>query len=386
MLTIRHSRLVTSLSQLAVLIAAFIVTLAPGLAAAQISTYVPTVGPLTVDGFMSATDATVCVEKNAIVADTTLPDGSFITQNKTVRLDGKGDVSGKCDWYIFGSLYQTQSRDIAKVVVGNQPPSLLASNRWIFPNASTQHLDSRIDGTTSGADSLAALERGTYTITFQSQALGTICDIQPQWSSVLTQKLNVVACIPTWIRLFSSPNDVTVHLPAGTVHIYVPSTMWNDLVGANNDGPLVVATNYWKTELSGLGFDFDITSTSCDSYGGACVKVEEGPVSGGCAVTNPGAASFGSDGTLSTPSTIRLLTGWTGNPVLRQRRTVAHELGHLLGLNHNDCATSDSVMRPPLSQGCSETTGFSESPSETDVLPVKSTYNNGSLKVCGGSL
>jgi hypothetical protein len=344
-------------------------------------TYVPTNGPITVEGFMEATDATVCKDKNAVVTDATLPSGSFITQGINVRLDGKGDVAGQCDWYIYGSYYKTEPRNISKVVVGNQPPTLLPSSRWIYPNTPTQHLDSRVAGTTSGPDSITPSELGTYTFTFQTQALSTNCNIQPQWSTVESKTLNVVACIPSWNRAYVPPNDRTLHLPATLIRIYIPSTMWGDLVGTNNDGPAVYATNYWEAEMGGLGLDFQITDVPCDSYGGACVNVEEGPVVDGCASATPGVPAL--DGTAQTPGTIRLLTGWRTRPVSRNRRTMAHELAHLLGLNHNDCTVDESLMTAPVAN-CTDTTGYIEAPSQTDALPTKSTYTNGSLKVCGG--
>lgn len=79
----------------------------------------------------------------------------------------------------------------------------------------------------------------------------------------------------------------------------------------------------------------------------------------------------------------------------RLQRTVGHELAHALGLDHNNCQTSDSLMSAPtvcasgcqftsVFNACTQSTGLASALPVTDILPTaKSTYGNGVQSVCG---
>lgn len=183
--------------------------------------------------------------------------------------------------------------------------------------------------------------------------------------------MNVVACTPKWwIVAYSPPR--TLHLHATTISVYVPSSM-SDLYTPTDD-----AISAWNSLLSGTGVTLDRVTSPCGTNG-SCVNVAEGSVSSGCAESSPG--NTNSAGEFTTESTITLPASWQTRSSDRNKRTMAHELGHLLSLDHNDCSTSDSVMS--IAPDCSTTAGLALTPTTTDTLPVtSSTYGNNVQKIC----
>lgn len=138
------------------------------------------------------------------------------------------------------------------------------------------------------------------------------------------------------------------------------------------------AISAWNTLLSGTGVTLARVTSACGTSGD-CVNVVEGSVSGGCAETTPGTTN--SAGTFTSESTVTLLSSWRTRTADRNRRTMAHELGHLLGLDHNACGTADSVMS--IAPDCSTTSGLALTPTTTDKLPTtSSTYGNNAQKTC----
>jgi hypothetical protein len=62
------------------------------------------------------------------------------------------------------------------------------------------------------------------------------------------------------------------------------------------------------------------------------------------------------------------------------QRTLGHELGHLLGMDHSACNKNDSIMRDDFNCETTESTYVHTS----DSLPVeKSVYGGGTKDTCG---
>ena len=212
---------------------------------------------------------------------------------------------------------------------------------------------------------------GEHEIRWQSVINKTACNIEPGNSPLKTLSLNVVKCQPAW-WIIGGPTR-TVHLPATSVSVYVPAGM-SDL-----NTPTDQAIADWNAALAGTGLNLTRVSAPCGT-GGNCVDVVEGPVSSGCAKADTGVPNSG--GEAQTPKTITFPSGWNSRPADRNRRSMAHELGHLLGLNHTTCSASDSVMAPAAS--CTSTSGMTLSPKASDTLPTSSsTYGNQNQKSCG---
>lgn len=84
------------------------------------------------------------------------------------------------------------------------------------------------------------------------------------------------------------------------------------------------------------------------------------------------------------PAVIKFPSGANTRTADRLQRSVAHELGHLLGLQDQatGCSGTDSVMATVVA--CDQTSGFSVTPGPNNSLPVnKTSYGNGSKISCG---
>ena len=113
------------------------------------------------EGFLTAASTAVCRDPNGtVVNDKSVPDGSFVKQFTMLRADAAATLTGACDWYYpDGTFYQTQLRTIVSAKVYQYPPTLLASSQNIWPYTSTQSMDSRVSGTTSGG---SPITNGVY--------------------------------------------------------------------------------------------------------------------------------------------------------------------------------------------------------------------------------
>ena len=139
----------------------------------------------------------------------------------------------------------------------------------------------------------------------------------------------MVACTVSWFLRTTPPVGATSHLPAQEIKVYIPATM-SILYGTpENPGPADRAIADWNVALAGTGVTFKMVPQSCGS-GADCVSFAEGTVAQGCAQVEAGSSS--PDGTANAASTVRLPSAFRTRTPERNRRTVAHELGHLLGL------------------------------------------------------
>ncbi len=332
--------------------------------------------------FLTAPSTASCVDGagNAI-ADKSVPDGGFVKNFTTLRADASSTLTGACDWYYSdGTFYRTELRNIVGVQIYQYPPTLLTSGQTIYPYTPTQSIDSRISGTTSGSVSAGHSELGSYRYTFKTNVYSTNCGITPTASGIIERRVNVVACTVSWFLRTTPPVGATFHLPAQEIKVYIPATM-SILYGTpENPGPADRALADWNVALAGTGVTFKMVPQSCGS-GADCVSFAEGTVAQGCAQVEAGSSS--PDGTANAASTVRLPSAFRTRTPERNRRTVAHELGHLLGLNDNSCTGPNSIMGP---LACDATTGFTLSPTTTDTLPTtSSTYGNHVQKVCSAS-
>jgi hypothetical protein len=66
------------------------------------------------------------------------------------------------------------------------------------------------------------------------------------------------------------------------------------------------------------------------------------------------------------------------------QRSAAHELAHHLGLAHNACTASQSLMQANFeSVQCTATSGFATAPTIDDDIPFnKTVYNGGTENSC----
>ena len=73
-----------------------------------------------------------------------------------------------------------------------------------------------------------------------------------------------------------------------------------------------------------------------------------------------------SNGVITSASSITFPSGWDTRPADRNRWSMAHELGHLSGLDDNACSELDGIMGPATA--CTDTSGMSLVVTVNDAL------------------
>lgn len=133
-----------------------------------------------------------------------------------------------------------------------------------------------------------------------------------------------------------------MHEGTTTISVYVPPDIWDAVAGTDlSPAPARNAVNDWNAALSGTGLQFQLVDYSCGS-GGDCVVMDVDTLTDACAQT---AAAVDSNGVITVAAELTLDTGWTGESADRLRRTIAHELGHLVGLDHNSSCSFKSLLK-----------------------------------------
>jgi hypothetical protein len=329
----------------------------------------------------------------------TLASGGYIKKLASYKYHFAATVTGGCTV----KTLSCNSGVCTCVTTQNEIRNL--GTTWLYSNASyfgsiapsdaftIQSLDTRVPtGTTNTGWAATIFALGKHTITSNTGWHITQCNLTPATISAPPFVVNVVACEPEWLQ---QGNPLyTPHLPSTTVQLYVPPELWDALVGPSYSGPAVLAASDVGTLMAGTGVTFQIVDADC-GLDGDCIKIApvvETPFNdlvGRCAKFTP-------TGTNPTTGEIRGYSDlwlnslyWEDASADRLRRTVAHELTHGLGLHHNLCSVSDSIMSVPTAPSvyaaCTQlTTGMAFSPRPSDVLPtVNSTYGDHVQSVCG---
>jgi hypothetical protein len=341
-------------------------------------------------GFFSAPDDfpgpgwqnhVVCKDRTGIVNDHTLPDGAFLKRWTFFRIDAAAAISGLCWMYVNGELWpEPETRTLSAVTIQELRPSTQTGNSAIYPNAHNQSLDSRIPGDTSGPVASLFYELGEYRYTFKSVMPPTNCTL-PTESNPVYKRINSVACQPYWLLWGTNPNLVTMHAPLGDVDLYIDDPdMWNRLVGdpVTNPGPLTLATRDWNSQITGL--NIQPTTVNCGSERN-CIALTKGYSGGGCAAITPGIPNS-STGEWTSNGVLALRDDYAEKSDGRLRRSIGHELGHALGLDHDACDEPDRIMA--IINSCDATApGGTQVPTNQDVQATRSTFGNQVQRVCG---
>ena len=367
----------TSSVRAAALLALLLVPTCSTYASAQSTwpwSYVEVVPPTTPapDGFLTVQAPTACTDSSQ-----TLPSTGYLKAATPVTIDTAVTNTGKCDAYLFGSYNQREFHAVNLIWYFINYPSGGSSydrfwgSQWPFP--SPMSYDSRTPFYGSGSKTEYGLyQLGQYQLGFQTNALATGCGF-PVDSAITWKPVNVVSCKPGFTQ---AGNGSITRLPAGTIHIYVPSTM------SYLYGPVDDAAADWSTLLAESGITLTRDLTSPCTTGGNCINVAEASIpAGACAAYEKYPDPTTSINAL--PAAIQFPSGANTRTADRLRRSVAHELGHLLGLADQTCGAYDSVMATAVVE-CTATSGFSVVPGPNDSLPAnKTSYGNGSKISCG---
>lgn len=333
------------------------------------------------EGFFTAPSTTVCRDPNGtLTSDKSVPDGGFVKQYTTVRIDTAATVQGACDWYNGGVFYKTEMRNVSSVSVRQYPPTLLPWHQPVYTNGYSQSLDTRVPGTTSGPTSGSHSEIGSYLYTWKTFAMSTNCMITPTASALVEKRINVVACLPDWKEPDASGN--VPKFPTGEITIAYPASL---------AGPVEAAITAWSSRLAGTGVVFrGVLNGSCPTLGGNCVAVStigqcpDLPTACGCSLRGSSTSgTYTHVGNIWVPAVSRTESVTD----LFREWVIAHELGHLLGLKHKEdtsCPTSTVMNTVPSTVCGTIPSGQPTSPTSSDGSAITNgVYGNASRKTCG---
>jgi hypothetical protein len=242
----------------------------------------------------------------------------------------------------------------------------------------TPVLDSTDLAASTGPRSYTPYYEGIHQLSVQATINTTTCNIQPNLSAKPAVSIYAVKCLPKF-ESQQNPDDtvVIVHLPENsqqTIKVYAPA------------GPLTTAAqaavNAWNSALQANGINVTMQLGACAVADQAyCVRVQEEATSDfGCAqIIHHGDPSTGV--TDSSPL-IRVPDDSWDQQYLNF--LLAHELGHAVGLDENDCAADKTVMWGGVSPCGQFPTGTpAVMPTASDAVAAAMTpYRNGTTATC----
>lgn len=235
-------------------------------------------------------------------------------------------------------------------------------------------------GLGSGSLGLGGVGEGEYKFTFQTNIFPTGCHFQTD-SGITESHLNSVTCLPTWN--FDMYGNIG-RFPQDGAPIIIGYT-------ASLDAVARPAIDEWQNKLSRAGLNLQLTpapGVGCAVVDAHCITIDSmtcpDPFANACGCTSP---PSGPDGLYGNRSIIHLRPGFGSWPAEAQTSVIAHEMGHLFGLAHQqNCSETSTVMHTldELGLPCGSVPQATR-PTNSDAVPVaKTVYSNGSRKVCSG--
>lgn len=304
-----------------------------------------------------------------------LPEGAYAKFGSTIRPDVEAENDGRCIQKWNGVVTNTFERWLLKLakIERYTPTSGFSPYDYgtIWRSQNTHFEDSRnIDhyqwfSVGSGVSNV----EGTHIFKFSTTSLDTICSITPTESPVIVRTVNVLKCKPV-----TKLAHIAQVAPGDTNKIYLPSSM----AALRTDLDAAVAA--WNLVLPS-DLQWEVVTSSCGT-GNHCVTITADSIPGLCGQTDT--LSYPSDN-LAFNMTLKLDTSWNSNTnpntSAGNRRTLMHELGHLLGLaDYPSCSDYEPSMYSPIA--CKGSTPAAVTVS--DYLPaLRTVYGGGNPAVCG---
>ncbi len=331
----------------------------------------------------------------------TIPDGGYAKVNTQLRLHVQSQVGGWCQTYFRNPQGLCQQQTFYNRLAANSSLRMDATVVGpVYGNLNVQNYNTcsvvggqctLVNTISQGRTWLAHQSYGLGPHVYTSVNLtggGTIGSGAQYCNMALYQfpennpiTVNVVACAPNFDEPTAFP-DLINRLEPSMIEIFLPAGL------SGLSGPLTTAVSLWNDVLGGAGEPvLTVTSVACTA-GPTCVTINAADL-GVDEQGNPPCAATGgnyntSTGYLSSQIVITVDNDWYQAGESRLRRTLAHEIGHLLGLDHPaPCTGPDSVMTTGA-YACNATGAVPDSPTLTDTTPVERTSYGGGTKVsCG---
>ena len=291
-------------------------------------------------------------------------------------MDTQAYVTGTCDvqmwdvWFTWCQYFWTEIRQLIRVTVWTLPPTQTAWYQYAAAANGATSLDTRYDQSLLNYLS----EIGRFRFTFQSSAYNTHCT-PPINSESIEKSVDVVSCLPTWAK---DNNGNLPRFPSDGTPIRV-------IYPANIDIAVRAVLTGWTTKFAQWGLSnvrFEPSTGGCAVIDEYCIeigsKILPVPVDCGSFQGFPGP-----DSEYTNKSLVWLPIGYDNWGLEFQKWVIAHEIGHLLGLNHaNACDIGTSVMKVAA---CNAAVGSNAVlPTDSDAMAVvDAAYNFGPQKTCG---
>jgi len=337
----------------------------------------------------SATNQTPVAATNTTASSATNnTDGGYIrvsANTDNYRLHAIPTIQGACEMRYWApqcdNLYLTDGYGIGYT---EQRINGSVVNNLTTSYSAHQTYDSTVPTDTQLGPGWHATTAGHYTYDTTTMAIPGNCSFPSSFTSgVIT--FTALGCGPNFN--YDGYGNIR-HVPSSTVYVYVPSSMSGAYTAVDD------AINDWNSGTNYNAAYLQRTTSPCS--GSTCVEVAQSSLTAGTCATAYVPTDATSNGVANGTSVITLTTGsgpsdpdrWTNANSTVLRRTLAHELGHTLGMGHPNqqtgCSTvDDSAMMTDILPDChSSTTGYQ--PTTSDTLPTEQTvYAGGSTAKCG---